>query len=230
MRHFENQTFEGIYDLNSGRLFCDAEFYKCYFLSSSLSITLDPKLRSTIRNIRLVNCEQRGCSLNAAIVQDVVVDGLKTNGLYQTWAAVFQRVIIKGKIERIMMSGFVAPARATKEQQVAFDEANALFYSKNDWALDISQAECEELEIQGIPASLIKRDIETQVVVTRAKALAGAWRILDLSKTHWATSLDLFLKRGDSDMVLVAPKRGKKFKALLNGLKMLRDANVAEPN
>jgi len=52
---------------------------------------------------------------------------------------------------------------------------------------------------------------------------------LDLSKTHWAVSLDLFLKRGDQDVVLVAPKRNKNFLDLLAGLKTLRDAGVAEP-
>jgi hypothetical protein len=51
-----------------------------------------------------------------------------------------------------------------------------------------------------------------------------------LSKTHWPISLDFLLKRGDQDVVLVAPKRGKKFRDLLAGLKLLRDAGVAEPN
>jgi hypothetical protein len=76
---------------------------------------------------------------------------------------------------------------------------------------------------------LIRRDPETQVVVTREKAIEGAWRNLDLSKTWWATSLEFFVKRGDADVVLVAPKRDRKFRDLLDGLKALRDAGVAEP-
>lgn len=51
---------------------------------------------------------------------------------------------------------------------------------------------------------------------------------LDLSKTHWATSIEFFLERSDPDVVLVAPERHPKYPELLDGLKMLRDAGVAE--
>jgi hypothetical protein len=99
-----------------------------------------------------------------------------------------------------------------------------------DWALDITEAEFEEGELQRVPAELVRRDAETQVVVTRASAMRGEWRRLDLSRTHWATSLEFFLERGDPDVVLVAPKRSRQFRQLLDGLKMLRDAGVAEPD
>jgi hypothetical protein len=196
-------------------------------------MTRNPSLRSTIRNVRLIGCEEVGCSLHTAIVEEVLVDGLKTSGsaggLFQTWAAVFKHVILKGKVRRVMFSSAVSLGMATKDEQQAFDEVNAAYYRTVDWAMDISQGEFEECEIQCVPAHLVRRDPETQVVVTRAKAARGEWRQLDLSKTHWAVSLDWFLKRGDHDVVLVAPKRSKKFHDLLAGLKLLRDANIAEP-
>lgn len=233
MLRFENQTFKGIYDRDSTKVFCDAEFFRCCFQSSALSIPIkfDPKLRSTIRNVRLINCEQRGCSLACAVVQDVVIDGLKTNGLFQTWGAVFHHVSLRGKIERVMISPPVAPGRATAEQQRTFDAANEEFYSSVDWALDISQAEFAECDLRGgIPARLIRRDPETQMVITRARALNGEWRKLDLSKTYWSVSIENLLKDGHQDRVLVAPKRSKEFKTLLGGLQLLREAGVAEPD
>ena len=229
-RLFEGQEFECFYDRDSGRIFSDLEFRRCRFTSSRISMTRDPKLRSTIRNVILTQCEERGGALNAAIVENTVIDGLKTNSLYQTWGAVFKQVTIKGKIGRIMISSMVATAMATPKQQRAFDEANAEYYSTVDWALDISEAQFEEGEIQGVPARLIRRDPVTQVIVTREKAMQGLWRELDLSKTHWATSLEFLLDRGDPDVVLVAPKRGRKYRQLLDGLKALRDAGVAEPD
>lgn len=230
MRRFEKQTFERFYDRDSAALFCDVGFDRCCFQSSAISITLDPKLRSTVRNVRLTNCELRGCALDCAIVQDVLVDGLKTNGLFQTWGAVFQHVTVKGRIEDVMMSHLVAPGRATQEQQRAFDAANEEFYSRVDWALDISQAEFGDCTPWGVPAKLVKRDPGTQVVVTRAKAMKGDWRKLDLTGTHWRVSLEELLRYGLADTVLVAPKRSKKFKALLRGLQLLREAGVAEPD
>ncbi len=156
---------------------------------------------------------------------------LRQIGIFQIWGAAFKHLTLKGKIGRVMFSPAVAPATATREQQQAFDDANAEFYKNVDWAMDISEGEFEECDIRNVPANLVRRDPETQVIVTRAKAARGEWRRLDLSKTYWAASLDLLLNRGDQDVVLVAPKRNKtKFSALLDGLKMLRDAGVAEPN
>jgi hypothetical protein len=241
MQVFERQEFARFYDCSfyqragrtydndSGRTFSDLEFRKCSFLSSAISITRKPELRSTVRDVKLIQCEQSGCALEAAIVEDVLVDGFKTNGLFQTWGAVFKHVTLRGKIGRIMISPAVATGTATPAQQRAFDEANAAYYAGVDWALDISEAEFEEGEIQRVPAHLIRRDPATQVVVKREKAMQGTWRQLDLSKTHWATSLEFLLERGDPDVVLVAPKRSRKYRDLLDGLKMLRDAGVAEP-
>ncbi len=230
MKVFNRQKFESFYDRDSEVTFSDIEFRRCYFESCRLSITREPRLRSTIRNINLLNCEQHGCAVNAAIIEDVLVDGLKTHGLLQTWAAVFKHVILRGFINRVMFSSAVAAGLATKTEQLAFDEANAECYATVDWALDISEGEFEECEIQGIPARLIRRDPATQVVVKRQKAIQGHWRELDLSKTHWGTSIAFLLERGEGDTVLVAGKRDKKFRQLVDGLKLLRDSGVAEPD
>lgn len=229
IRVFERQELVRFYDQDSGRTFSGIEFRKCSFLSSAISITRKPELRSTVREVKLIQCEERGCALEAAIVENVLVDGLKTHGLLQAWGAVFKHVTLRGKIGRVMISPAVATGMATKAQQRAFDEANAAYYAGVDWALDISEAEFEEGEIQRVPAHLVRRDPATQVVVTREMALQGGWRQLDLSKTHWATSLEFMLKRGDPDVVLVAPKRHRRYRELLEGLRMLRDAGVAEP-
>ncbi|MGE3375228.1 MAG: hypothetical protein AB7O37_16920 [Vicinamibacteria bacterium] len=226
---FEKQKFAPFYDQDSGRTFSDLEFRKCSFFSSAISITRKPELRSMVRGVKLIQCEQRGCALETAVVEDVLVDGFKTNGLFQTWGAVFKHVTLRGKIGRVMISPCVATAQATAQQQRAFDEANAAYYAGVDWALDISEAEVEELDIRGVPARLIRRDPDSQVVVTRERAMRGEWRRLDLSKTYWGTGIEFLLERGDPDVVLVAPKRNRKYRDLIDGLKVLRDAGVAEP-
>jgi hypothetical protein len=230
-RVFERQRFEDFYDRNSGRVFADLEFRHCTFVSSSISITRNPRYRSLVRNVTLIQCEEIGCALDTAVVETVVVDGLKTSDLFQTWGAVFKHVTLKGKIGRIMISPAVAAGLATPAQQKAFDKANAEFYSTVDWALDISEAEFEEADIRGIPARLIRRDLETQVVITRGKALEGRWRQLDLSKTYWPTAIEFFLQDSeDPDLVLVAPKRDRDYLQLLKGLQLLREAGIAEPD
>jgi hypothetical protein len=229
MKKFEGQEFVQWFDRDSGAIYSDIEFVKCRFESSGLSITREPRLRAIIRNIHLRKCEQRGSTLRAAIVEDVLVEDFKTNGLFQTWGAVFKHVTLRGKIGRIMISPLVAPGSATLEQQRAFDDANAEYYAKVDWALDISEAQFEgECDLRRVPAHLVRRDAETQVVVKREKAMQGEWRKLDLAKTYWARAIEGFLQEGDPDIVFVAGKRDRKFRDLVDGLNKLRDVGVAE--
>lgn len=231
MKIFKHQTFQRFYDRDSARKFSHICFYDCCFQSSAISITLEPNLRSTVNNVNLHDCELQGCSLNSAVVEDVLVDGLKTNGLAQAFGSVFSHVTLKGKIGRIMLSSLVSPGRATQQQQRAFQIANEEFYARVDWALDISRAEFEECDLRGgIPARLIRRDPETQVVITRTRALSGEWRKLDLSGTYWGASFENLLKDGNPERVLVAPKRSRQFKPLLRGLQLLREAGIAEPD
>lgn len=226
----EKEELVDFQDRDSARTFEDLEFRSCYFESCLISLTRQPKLRSTVRRVTIRGCEARGCLIDGAVIEDVLVDGLKTNGLLQTWGAVFKHMTLRGKIGRVMLSPAVATGRATPTEQRAFDDANREYYSRVDWALDISEGEFEELDIRGIPARLIRRDANTQAVVTREKAMSGAWRRLDLGKTYWPTSLQFLLDFGFQDIVLVAPKRNRKFRQLLDGLKVLREAGVAEPD
>jgi hypothetical protein len=233
MQIFENQAFdsESFRADGTAAAFCDAEFRKCCFQGCTLSVARKPASRSTVRNVKLVDCRQRGCSLHAAIVEDVLVDGFTTNGqLFQTWGAAFNRVILKGKIDRVMFSSAVLPGVATPGDQQAFDDANAEFYRNVEWALDISQGEFKELCIRGLPAHLIRRDPETQVLVTREKALQGNWKELEFRDNLLPMSLDLFLQREDPSTVLVAPKRHPKFRDYLADIRMLQQAGVAEPD
>lgn len=228
MTIFENQSFTDFYD-RGGNVYSDIEFLRCQFVSSRISITRDPAKGTHVRRVRASQCEVTGCALETAVVEDVVIEDLKTHNPLACWGTVFNRVVLKGKIGRIMLNSAIATGTASPDEQRAFDEANAAHYASVGWALDISGAEFQEADIRGIPARLIRRDTGTQAIVTRQKALEGGWQELDLSKTWWATSIQFLLNRpNDSDVVLVAPKRHRKFSDLLAGLKMLREAGIAE--
>jgi hypothetical protein len=230
---FEKQTFERYYEDGRGAVYSGFVFRRCTFHSCDVSITDDPRLRTTVQDVQLIDCVRKRdpAGLSCPIVEDCLIENLKIEELLQTWGAVFKHVTFKGRIGSIMLSTCLCPTSTTTEaMQRAFEQANAAYYSTVDWALDISQAEFEDCEIRGIPARLIRRDPETQVVVTREKAMRGEWRRLDLAKTYWQVALDVFLKRGDANAVMVAPKRAKDFKHLLRGLQLLREAGVAEPD
>jgi len=81
-----------------GRTFANLEFQRCRFEHCILSVTNNPRRRSTIRNVRLIDCEILASSLDAALVEDVVVDGLETSGLCIIWGAAFRHVTLRGRL------------------------------------------------------------------------------------------------------------------------------------
>jgi hypothetical protein len=230
MKIYQDREFSFV-DRNSRKTFKDLEFRRCHFVGCGISITNNPKRRSTIRNIRFINCEQHGSSIDPAIIEDVLVENFKTNGLVQTWGAVFKHVVLRGRMGRIMISSLisdVAMGSKPKKFQIPFDEANSAFYSEVDWALDIREAKFQEADLRGVPGRLIKRDPETQFLITRERALQGKWREVELNGTHWGYSIEMFLESGMEDEVFVAPKIHPKYRILLDALLRLRDAGVLE--
>jgi hypothetical protein len=230
MRTFENDQFTAFYD-RGGNVYEDLHFKKCTFISSSISITEDPANRTTVRNVTLERCRVVGSALDCAVVEDVLVDGLQTSDLHQAWGALFKHVTLRGKIGRLMVTPLIGPDHLHTPEQAAFDRQREAYYENVDWALDISEAEAVELELAGIPASLIRRDPETQAVVTRQAALSGEWRQLGrVQGTELGLGIQELLKRGSDDIVLVAHRRSRNFKELLEGIRELRAAGVAEPD
>jgi hypothetical protein len=232
MRVFENQEFADFSDRNSGRTFANLEFRRCRFVGSFVSFAKHPRHRSTIRNVQLIKCEAIGCALEAAIVEEVLIDGLTFNDTLLVWGAVFKHVTLRGTIGPLMLNYLVDLDNPTSKRQRAFDEANAAYYATVDWALDIREAEfADDPDIRSVPAHLIRRDPETQVVIKRENVLDGHWRHLGISETtHWPTAIEFFLEQGQDDVVLVAPKRAPDFQQLLEGLQTLRTAGIAEPD
>jgi hypothetical protein len=116
-------------------------------------------------------------------------------------------------------------------EQEAFDRQREAYYRDVDWALDISEAEAVELALEGIPARLVRRDPETHAVVTRQAALSGEWlELRRVQETALRLMIQDMLKRGYDDTVLVAERRARDFKQVLEGIEQLRAAGVAEPD
>lgn len=232
MKRFENETLERFYDQDSARIFQDLDLVRCNLLSSDISMAREPHLRSTIRNVHVKDCMVAASFLSSAIIEDVEVDGLRTGAdgkfLLIVFGAVFKHVTMKGKIGRILFNQAAGGTSFTRKQQAAFDAANAEFYRRVDWALDIRDAEFVSCDLRSVPARLVRRDPETQVVVPREKAEEGEWRKLDLDDTYWPQAFEIMLRSQRRDVVLVAPKRDPRFHQLLRGLQLLRKAGVAD--
>ena len=230
MRTFEKLNVGRTRDRDSGAVFCDFEYRKCEFDDCELSLASRPELRCTIRNCHLQRCIVRqNCSINTAIVEDCVVDGLETRGPVFVRGAVFKHVVLKGKVGRLILTNPLGEGPGFREQS-PFVAANSEYYRGVDWALDLTQCEAKELELSGVPGRLIRRDPTTQILVTRERALAVNWRELLLTGTPYLVALDLLTRYGGESDVLIAPHRHRSFQACIQAQKVLRDAGVAEPD
>lgn len=232
---FEGQAFRHFRDRGSGRTFSDLIFRNCTFINSSLSLTTNPRRRSTIRNVTVTNSKTINCDVNCALIEDVLVENVQSNDFVGIWGAAFKHVTLRGSISHLKISSLIDGV-VKPEQQRPFDDANLRYYQDVDWALDIREAECENIDLRGVPGRLVLRDPATQVLVTRQKAEAGHWRTLALSKTYWPEALELYLRESPWDAVVLAiPKRMKKsnywtYQTLLDGLQVLRGEGIAEPD
>lgn len=234
-----DQAFQGWSEFDSGRTHSGISFVNCEFRRCVLALhERNLSLRPRVSNMQFKDCSEDGCQVIATIVEDVVIDGLKTSGHFQTWAAVFKHVTLKGRIGPMMLgpffsaeeSPYFAPGKPPSKFRQALDKANSDYYATVDWAIDIRDAEFEDFECQGVPSRLVRRDPETQIMVTRERVLACGDAIAAGGK-YWHGWLKLFLQDDFyKDAVLIAFKRSPKFKDLLAGIHQLRRAGVAEPD
>jgi len=231
MQIFSEHRFDSdsFLDHQSRSVFADVRFERCYFQGCGIGRTRDAHRRVRIRNAHLVNCEMRGCTLGPALLEDCLVDGLKTNGLRPAYGAAYKHVTLRGRIDHLLLGAYLGLDDKDGSEALAFAKSDAEFYASVDWALDISELDCVDLDIRTAPAHLVRIDPETQVVVTREQAMRREWARLDLGE-RWPRQMDVFLNLDLREDVFVVGKRDKKDqKARLRGIELLRREGIAEP-
>jgi hypothetical protein len=223
------QRLHRLKDYDTGATYEGFTFVRCEFDACSLSVAQMPRQRATVRNCRLEHCTvQRNCNVWTPIIEDCVVDGLKTPGILFLLGAVFKHVVLKGKVGGFVVAHPSVPNGGSEE---AFEVANRDYYATVDWALDLTQVEAQlDLELPSVPGHLIRRDPTTQILVTRERLLAADWRKIDLEGTPYDIALDRLAREGHHSRVLVAPSGHRSFSMHLKAQQRLRDAGVAEPN
>ena len=241
MMEFRDQTFQSMHDYNSGQTFTELSFVDCRFQSSTIVCEIAELSRRTrVNDIEFHNCSHAGCAIMGGIVEDVLIENFKTAKMFHTWGTVFKHVTFKGKIGRVMLSDlFELPFKGkTTSLQRAFEQANAEYYSTVDWALDIREAEFDDFDCRGVPSRLVRRNPETQMMLTRERVLAHRDAI-GMGGRYWEGLIKLLLDKSpyDShdDAVYIVPRQGAPYhgpdrSSLIAGIAALRKAGVAEPD
>lgn len=232
MNEYNKQHFDSLFDRGDALTIDGCRFVDCDFSWCGLSLTTSVMLRSTVRNCELINCRSNGSSIGPAILENTRIDGLRTNDLLIIWGALFSQVVLSGRIGKIKINREVDAIDRSIRTQDPFDRARVAFYETVDWALDITNARFKQFEMRGIPARLIKRDPESQVIVTRESASIEGWRdAISSTNKLWPFMIDMFLNDNEDDMVLVVPLDAprKARDELICQLNELRRVGVALP-
>ncbi len=241
IKEYRDKTFQGLRDGESSRTFSGFSFVNCHFQSSLLYCKIaELSQRARLTNIELRGCSHAGCSLNGGTVEDVFVENFRTAKKFGAWGTVFKHVTFKGKNGRLMFSDlFELPFKGkTTSLQRNFEKANSEYYATVDWALDIKEAEFDDFDCRGVPSRLVRRNPETQMMITRERALANKDAI-GVGGEHWEGMIKLFLDDSlgfaspAGDAIYVVPRkppRGFDRQSLVAGIEALRRAGVAEPD
>jgi hypothetical protein len=239
MREFKNENFYQLYDRGDQLLIEDMKFEQCTFTRCAISLTAQFGRMSTVRNVELSDCAFLDCQTGPTVLSNVSISNLRTSDLFIVWCPYLDRVKLSGNIGKMKINAEADTSTYGPNnyaRQKPFDDYRDRFYAGVDWALDISEARFKEFDIRGVPARLIRRDPESQVLITRERALQvvkPGWEgQLYPTNKLWPFMINLFLADGDADTVLVAPLAAAKAKRdlLLQGLQELRRIGLAEPD
>lgn len=226
-RIFQDASFSGLYDDSLALVLSDMEFRRCRFDNCVLSNTRDPHRRSTVRNVRLIDCSYGDFSLGPAVVEDTTVHNLRIPSDFFTRGMAFKHVMLSGRMDDFVIAPLYAGGDGTEDEVKPINDANVEYYRGVDWALDISALECKGCEIRCIPSQLVRRDPKTQAVVRRANLSAGRWR----SRNNiWNYALEAALNEGEDGAILVAGKKARDFRKQLLGIQELRAEGIADPD
>lgn len=184
-----------------------------------------------VRDVELVDLIQINASLNTSVLDNVTLHNLKRQGASPIflWGCVFKHVKLSGSLSGIKINRSAGPLH---HDQQKWDTATVAFYRTVDWALDISEAKFKGgCTFEAVPGHLVRRNPQTQVLVTRDKLNSSDWRQLQYDGTAIDIGLSWFLSESLFDSVVLAARSDPKWaKRDLAVLQMLRSEGIAEPD
>lgn len=205
-------------------------FKNCVFDHCIVTRQAVPGDWTIIRDIDLYSVTNNCCSIETAILQDVTLHELKKLGRFPLflWGCAFKHVTLSGKISSLKINRYVE-AGVSAATQSAWDINVAELYSDTDWALDISQARfTSSVSLEAIPGDKIRRDPETQALVTRSQLQSCDWQSIDYGDSAFNVAIDWFLEHSIFDSVVLAARTGaKNAKSDISVLNALREQGVA---
>lgn len=180
--------------------------------------------RDNVSDSLFEHCRISKCVLGPAIIRRSRIVNLM-NDMLICWGTLFDEVILTGNLGPIMLHG-IPTGFPDKSKLDKYKKISSRFYENVEFALDISNAQFSDFSIRtsAIPLALIRRDLNTQFIVSNPNAEVETIWINSLAISDYTKMM--FRLMADDAMVenlLVAPKLDLDMYSII-----LRDAEVLE--
>ena len=228
MNEIRDREFHRVID-RGGSAVADCRFVNCQFVNGGFSLTNDISNMSTAQNLVFESCHVCDSDIGPSILEDIQIIDLSTDDLLISWSPFLRHVEFRGRNGGVKInSAYTCVDYDPAIQQEVLVKRDR-FYEETDWAIDISAAYFNDIDIEGIPVDLIRRDPSRQFVVTRNRALQEDWRFKVRCKNDfWVWMIDQFIKDGEPGKLLVVPEEGSRSeqRELSSALDELRELGV----
>lgn len=174
----------------------------------------DPGFGLVVRDVALERCRMEGCVASGVYFDDVTVDTLHLARLHLLSGCVFRHVTLRGKIGPVM----AIPPHPMSRLKSEFTAGIVQKYKEVDWALDISEAVFSDADFYYVPGELIRRDVNTQVLLRREAFGDLDPRGLPGYAGIWASR---FESTPFDSIVGIAPKGSKNFGEVMADIEWL---------
>lgn len=215
---FFNESIRTQESLNSDSV----EFRSCTFEACTVAVKQMATEHLRIRNVSMRACSVAGGGLRGVWLSDCHVDGARLSGTVTVLGCIFERVTVSGPMRRLFIRDDYSFLSAASELEA---EAKDAYRHRISMALDISRLSCQDLDIRGVPARLIRIDPDSHFVIARSALPDVDWRQLDFSGTSYGASLALLENSDWEDVILTVPS-GQKEQRAREVLAVLKDADL----
>lgn len=181
--------------------------------------------RPRFEGISIKDLQLRDVALNGAILKDVHIDGLDADGQSMLFDALqLEHVTLRGPVTTAIFN----PCHPSREYDAEYVQVIREHEKQIDWTLDISDA-VGMVEIRGHDAERIIRNPVNQALVRRAEIQDGRWRDLDLGRSGFGVTLQMFSEQGWDNTILCADQnRTETYESSLRALDTLRAEGIAD--
>ncbi|WP_187976373.1 hypothetical protein [Mycetocola sp. JXN-3] len=188
----------------------------------------DASRRPRLVRATLGDVELRRSSINGAVLEDVVIDGLncgRDDGF--VFGVEFTRVTLRGRIQGLVLN--TTMRGGDPEIEAAYEGFRRARFADPEWMLDITEA-TGSFELRGFPSRFIRRNPALHAVVSAEATANGAWESIDRGGSALWVSISELAHYEAEDVVLVADSHGPRARADLEYIRRLRDAGIAAPD